>query len=247
MTVKMTTRTPIDLPAEAVHVWRAALDVDRDALAELAEALDDTERARAARFRFENHRAHYIAGRGILRSVLASYLTVDPGEVAFVYGPNGKPALARPHADAGIEFNLSHSGGQALVAVARGRRVGIDIEQHRTDRDLMRLARRYFHADEAADVASADGDELARRFFFYWTCKEAYLKGVGGGITVGLDRFAVQRPPAPAVAPLHLSCDDLEPDRWVLCALDAAEGYSAAVAYEQPGARLLSQVWRAEA
>mgnify|MGYP002624797226 FL=1 len=246
MTATMTTRTPIDLPAEAVHVWRAALDVDADALIKLAGVLDDTERARAARFRFDSHRAHYIAGRGILRSVLADYLAVEPAEVAFVYGPNGKPALARPHAKAGLEFNLSHSGGQALVAVARGRRVGVDIEQHRGDRDLMRLARRYFHANEAADVASADGEELARRFFFYSTCKEAYLKGIGGGITVGLDRFAVQRPSRPATAPLRLTYDHLDPDRWVLCALDAEQGYSAAVAYEQPNANLQWRVWRAE-
>ena len=120
------TRCVPDLRADAVHVWRVAIDgptVD-------AADLRPDERARADRFRAERDRARFIASHAALRVILGAYAGARPEELAFEAGERGKPGLKHP-AGTGIEFNLSHSGGWAVVAVARGRRVGVDVEQVR--------------------------------------------------------------------------------------------------------------------
>ena len=88
-----------------------------------------------------------------------------------------------------IEFSLSHSGQYAVVAVANGRAVGVDIEVCRPDVDALKLAQRFFAPGESQRIAQAHGEEQPRMFYRYWTGKEAYLKGRGVGLSFGLDRF----------------------------------------------------------
>jgi phosphopantetheinyl transferase len=107
-------------------VWRADLAAVGD---ELEDLLCAEERERAARIVPERNRVLWARSRGVLRALLARYLDRDPRELRFVLGPHGKPAL---YGGAGsktdLRFNLSHSGGLALVAVSTGREVGVDIE-----------------------------------------------------------------------------------------------------------------------
>src|SRR5882672_6016741 len=105
------------LGASDVHVWAAHLDLNLEALARLAAILSEEEQQRAARLRFERHHNRFIAARGILRSLLATYLDYAPDLLQFGYGPNGKPALSGPFASSGLSFNLAHSENLALIAV----------------------------------------------------------------------------------------------------------------------------------
>ncbi len=73
------------------------------------------------------HRARWVAARWALRSVLARYLGGDPAAIELSLGERGKPHLADPGAT--LRFNLSHSGELALIAVAEGREVGVDVQR----------------------------------------------------------------------------------------------------------------------
>src|SRR5438093_11933609 len=116
-----------------VQVWFVHLDdvsVDEACCYRL---LSSDEQNRAGRFAFCDDRRRYIASHAILRSVLASHLLVLPEELQFSKGLNGKPALTTIPGHPRVEFNLSHSEGMALIAVARERQVGVDVEWIRHD------------------------------------------------------------------------------------------------------------------
>src|SRR5262249_20133919 len=144
------------------------------------------EKERAARFHFEHLRSAFIAARGVLRCLLGGYLNRHPGRVQFRYGARGKPAL---EPDAGIEFNLAHSGGLAVLAFASGCPIGVDLEQIRPIPELREIAARFFCAEEAAEIASLPSGERQRSFFRCWTRKEAYIKATGDGLSAPLDQF----------------------------------------------------------
>ena len=66
-------------------------------------------------------------------------------------------------ADGALEFNLSHSGELALVAVSRDLPVGVDLEHPRTFKNHAGMARRICTADELAHLdAAEDGDAPLR-------------------------------------------------------------------------------------
>ena len=114
--------------------------------ARLKSLLDAAELERAGRFRFPRDRDRFVVGRGLLRSLLGRYVGQAPAQLQFTYANAGKPLL-RDHA---LQFNLAHSGGLALLAVAGRRTVGVDVEQVRPSLDIMTIAERYFAAGEQA-------------------------------------------------------------------------------------------------
>src|SRR5215475_11314406 len=123
----------VELGADDAHVWRASLDQPVDVIAKLAPLLSEDEYQRAERFHRPADRRRFIAGRGILRKIISAYLALAPDEVRFVYSKYGKPFISEDQNCGALSFNLSHSSGMALYAVAVGRRVGIDIEYVRDD------------------------------------------------------------------------------------------------------------------
>jgi 4'-phosphopantetheinyl transferase len=226
---------PPPLEGDAVHVWRVPLD-DEARARELWPLLSGGERARAERFYREVHRRRYVAAHGALRVILATYVGIAPGELEFETGEHGKPALRRAASGAAIEFNLSHSHDLALVAVARARPVGVDLERWADDVEHLELAERFFSPRER-DALRALAHEpalVAAGFFAAWTRKEAYLKATGHGITRGLHHFDDAL--APGERP-RLLADRLDRDaaeRWSMAALDAAPGFSAALVVAAP-------------
>lgn len=115
-----------------------------------------------------------------LTRVLALYLGEEPGAIELVRGEHGKPRLA---AEPGrLAFNLSHSGALALVAVTRGREVGVDVEREKPERDLIALAERALPPEDAAAVRGAGEEERARLFYALWARHEARLKCLGLGL-----------------------------------------------------------------
>jgi 4'-phosphopantetheinyl transferase len=160
---------------DGVHIWRADLD---DPDWPQAEELPAAERKRAAGFLHEPVARRWVASRWALRCVLAHYLERAPGEIHLELSEQGKPRVAD---NSSLEFNLSHSGGLALVAVA-SRPVGVDIEAMRPDRNLLGLAQRALPADDADAVRAADSDERMHVFYRAWTRHEARLKCLGTGL-----------------------------------------------------------------
>jgi 4'-phosphopantetheinyl transferase len=107
-----------------VHLWSAWLD---SPAWPAAEALPRVERERAARILAPGRRRRWVAGRWALRGVLARHLGLPPQEIELATGAHGKPALR--DGAAGLGFNLSHSGDLAMVAVAEGLEVGVDVQR----------------------------------------------------------------------------------------------------------------------
>lgn len=231
--------SPPPLGAGEVHAWCVDLDAaDVDGGVETA-GLSADERARAARFHFARDRARFLRGRAALRRLLAGYADREPHALVFAPGAHGKPAMP----GTGLEFNLSHSGGCAVLAVTRGRRVGVDVERIRAERATLAVARRFFAPTEAAAVTAAPPAERALTFFRCWTRKEAYVKARGEGLSLPLDRFEVPLEPN-ATGALTVARDDhAEVMRWGLRELVPAPHHLGALVVEGQGWTLRAWTW----
>jgi 4'-phosphopantetheinyl transferase len=170
----------------AVDVWSADLDASPGLD---PSRLPAAERERAARLRRPRDRARWIAARVALRRVLARYLVRDPARIELRLGAHGKPALADPAAE--LRFNLSHSGGFALVAVTPDCEVGIDVEERRAGRDFVRLAEIGLEEPAAAAVREAAPARREAAFYAEWVRREAIAKCLGVGLGAALPGRAV--------------------------------------------------------
>lgn len=229
--------TKASLGSRDVHVWRIDLDRPFADEATLSAWLSGTELERAQRFRRDRDRRRYIAGRGTLRRVLADYLDTAPGRVRLVTGEHGKPALAGGE----LEFNLTHAGGLALLAVTRVAPIGVDVEQLHAVPELEPIARRFFTAAESRRISSAPEGAREQLFFRCWTRKEAYLKAVGGGLSIPLRSVDVSLDGRPRLN--SIEGDDLAATQWTLRHLMPAEGYIGAVALRARGVLLRCMTW----
>jgi len=137
------------IPSE-VHVWRACLDPPAAGSQDFTPLLSREEQERAEAFLLPRDRLRFRAGRGLLRILLGRYLKIGPQELEFSYGPHGKPEIGASLKRRKIEFNLSHAGGHLLVAVALGRRVGVDIERISSEPERVEIADRFFAPVERA-------------------------------------------------------------------------------------------------
>jgi 4'-phosphopantetheinyl transferase len=138
------------------------------------------------------------AARAALREILAAYLGGRPEAVATIAGEDGKPRLAVTPPP--LAFNLSHSGGLALVAIAAGgTEIGIDVERLRPRRDMARLAARWLPAADAEAVAAAPEEQREAGFYAAWTAHEARTKCTGAGLSGPA--------PGPEIAALPLEID----------------------------------------
>jgi 4'-phosphopantetheinyl transferase len=173
----------VHVPADYIVVWSWDLDEPVD-----TAVLSPEERVRADRFVFVPDRRRWAASRALLRHTLGRVLDRDPGGLAFVSGPGGKPHLA----DDDLCFSLSRSARRGLLAVTQCGPVGADIEILRPFPDALEVARRFFAPGEANAIARLPVDEQTLAFLKLWVCKEAIVKASGGGITGPLDAFAVE-------------------------------------------------------
>ena len=236
--------TPVAFPklgAGETHVWRARLDIQSETLVRLQNSLDAAELERASRFHFARDREHYVACRGILRELLGAYLHRSAASLQFQYGPYGKPHLSQEASPAAIEFNVSHSHGVGVAVFARGRELGIDVEQMRPEFGGEDIAQRYFSAAEVAELHTLGQAEKASGFFRGWTRKEAYIKARGLGLQIPLDSFSVAL--ASGNTPLLHSQDST---RWALRSFEAWSNFAAAIVEECPQGQLSFYNWAAE-
>jgi 4'-phosphopantetheinyl transferase len=168
---------------DRVDVWLINTDCSTDDSRALEPWLDDDERRRADDLRLAPHRQRFVVAHAALRLITAAAVGVDPVDVRFARGPNGKPWLA----GAGPEVNLSHTDGLAAVAVAAPTRpVGVDVERAPAESVAIRLSRRYFTPAEAEYVVAGSPADCGPRFARLWTRKEACVKAAGGRLFHGL-------------------------------------------------------------
>ena len=192
-----------DLVVIAVELAHVAID---------HALLDTDEREQAARLRDESLRHDYRAAHTAMRQILGWRLGIDPAQVQVQKDRYGKPWL-REHA---LRFNLSHSGGWALVALAADGDVGVDVEVGRGLRTQEDVAARLFDAAEHMRFLALPPAERTTAFLTAWTRKEAALKALGLGLPGGLEHVRLAEGPLrlcgdfsrhPGLAALHV--DDL--------------------------------------
>ena len=167
------------LAAGEIHLWR--LDLAGDCPVDDDHILDESDVVRAERFAFDRDRNRFLRGRYGLRSILAAYLHISPRKLAIKLNPHGKPLLEPA---LGLGFNLSHSGDHGLLAVGRSARIGVDIEELSSPKEIRALADSLFTKEEVQSLNIIDDDRLAAVFLTCWTRKEAYLKAVGVGLSI---------------------------------------------------------------
>ncbi len=183
----------VESPLRGVALW--AIDLDHPLWPQHAGCLDATERQRAQRLLREDLRRRFVAARCALREILALATSQDAAELQLSTAEHGKPRLLGLAAP--LYFNLSHSGGMALLALSRVAPVGVDIEMRQPIPDVEALALEHLTAAEWAAFAqrscSADPAALQREraFLRLWTRKEACLKAWGCGLQVQPQRVAV--------------------------------------------------------
>ena len=175
-----------------VHVWRVALHSSDAQVSDLSD--DEIERADA--YYFEKDRVRFVAARRILREILGRYLTVPPNEVEFSYGAHGKPGVAN---DRHLKFNLSHSTDVALIAVARGVEIGVDVESSTILADPGSIAERFMSEHEHRLLGSMPPEQRNAAILTTWVRKEAVTKGRGDGLGAHLATIET-RPGEPASA-----------------------------------------------
>jgi 4'-phosphopantetheinyl transferase len=222
---------PPPLAHGEVHVLRMSVPQDPKVVSHLETSLSRTENERAAAYHFDEDRQRHIVARGGLRLALAHHLASAPGELRFRVNAYGKPLLFDSSGPDGIRFNVSHSGAFVLLVLARGRRVGIDVEQIREDVPHLDMAARFFSTQEYDALVAQSLRRRVAFFFATWTRKEAYVKGRGRGLSIPTQEFSVE---VSGTEPLRVDDRDCisRPGRWRVTGIETAEGYAAAIAVE---------------
>jgi len=125
----------------------------------------------------------------LLRTAAALYAGSAPEEYETVRETGKKPRfLHHPEICAAV----SHSGGIWAAAFSGGGEVGLDIQLLTASPRRDRIARRFFHPNEAEAVLSSPDPDKA--FSRIWCRKEAAVKLSGAGIDGRFSSFDVTGP-----------------------------------------------------
>ena len=198
----------MDLDSGSVHVWTIQVG-SSDVIGSPRRRLGHRGEAREA-----------------ARALLARYAGDTVGNPLSPWRRAERPASGE------VASSLTHSGRFAVLAVTRGRGLGVDLERIRPTRDARALARRFFSAPEAAQLDRLSADEASEPFFKLWVRKEAYLKGIGGTVPDGLRRFETGETPSGVPILVRTQLEAADGSAWTLHDLAAPNGYVAALAIE---------------
>ena len=168
-----------------IRFW--SLDDDRDiTLANARLILSGDELERASRFVFDRDRHRFTRGRGLLRQALGDLLETDSKRLVLPTGPNGKPEISGSE----LNFSLSHTQDVAVFASDWTGPVGIDLEYVDRSVDVRGLTPRVFGPEERAVLDGLNERAFQRKFFEFWTAKEARMKVTGEGMS--LDPLSIE-------------------------------------------------------
>lgn len=201
------------LDTTEIHAWLARPDaMDLSAAAQL---LATEELQRRDRISHARTRLAFVAGRVLVRSILTRYGDRPANDWRFELNEHGRPDLIKEQRrDVDLRFNISHTDGLIVCAIARDRDLGVDLENiNRRDRTAA-IAERFFAPSEVAALRALPEAEQNERFFSYWTLKEAYIKARGMGLAIPLGSFAfVLDGDQSATIRFGEGCLD-DPERW---------------------------------
>jgi 4'-phosphopantetheinyl transferase len=204
-------------------------DLLRQSQRESTHILSISELQIGNRYKFNEDREKYLACRLMLRKQLGLRLGLPPSDIAFEYGPYGKPAIARNSIHGTLQFNLSHSGDCVVMAFSSYLDLGADVEFIRDLENANEVAMQNFSEAELAVYFSLPDHDKPIGFFNCWTRKEAFVKTIGVGLGYALGSFDVNLRPREAPAILSIR-DTMQAQRcWHIHAFTPISGYIACV------------------
>jgi 4'-phosphopantetheinyl transferase len=191
--------------------------------------LPSDEREKGNRFYYQKHKDRYFAAHKALRLILSFYLKQPPSSLTFEVNAFGKPFLAI----SSLQFNLSHSGDYALVAVSLKSPVGCDIEIP-SKRDFLGIAKYTFSKLEQSALIDLKDGALLSAFFRIWVQKEAFIKFKGMGLHYPLKQFSVSAFPGNSL----LAIEDDDVLKYSLQVFRFSQGSIAAICSQSPKKKL---------
>lgn len=221
------------LSREIVHIWRAVLDLSERSIHQLKRSLSIDEMIKAERFNFEHHKNQYIIARGILRLILACYLSIEPVSIRFCYEKDGKPRLQNASGRTDIQFNLSHSDGLALYVFTRGNKAGIDLERIHDFPEMEQIVEQFFSAKERALFCALPASEKKKTFFNWWTRKEALMKATGIGLSYTSQQIDFLPTDKKSIESLEILRNVGDHTKWSIWDVRPAEEFAGAVVIEK--------------
>lgn len=179
----------IVLSADEIHVFLYKISLFNSN--KLIHTLSEDERTRADKLKIKQKQDQFIVTRSLLRLLLSNSLSKEAGDVVFTYEQHGKPIIKDQVNNKPVEFNVSHSGDYALIAMTLGNRVGVDIEAINMRMEYESLSTRFFSEKEKNELFNVDKQQQCDAFYRIWARKESFIKAIGQGVSFGLDRFSV--------------------------------------------------------
>jgi 4'-phosphopantetheinyl transferase len=232
---------PPSLAACEIHLWRLALDLSPERMHAFAETLSADERRQLDGIHPAEGKASFCICRGSLRMLLGRYTGILPGRIRLTKGALGKPSLDQSAFTTDLQFSVSHSDQVALIALAMGQSLGVDVQGFRAAAGIADIQRSFFSSQERESIRALPEELRAAAFHSCWTRKEAVVKALGGSIAaLSRDVIVSSYPLGPARI---LSMPSMrESGEWQLLDLPMSQGYAASLCYEgKPAALFLWQ------
>ncbi|MDE0347603.1 MAG: 4'-phosphopantetheinyl transferase superfamily protein, partial [Boseongicola sp.] len=155
--------------------------------------LDDDEQARWSRFTVKGARRRFALCRAALRINLCDRLGCSNRELSFGYLEHGKPYAKINGVPSSASFNVSHSGGHGLIGFTKQEGLGVDLELRAPGRDFDGIGSSVYGPRERRAMSATVGSDKEHLFYRFWSLKEALIKALGTGFSLGPTRFEVPR------------------------------------------------------
>lgn len=206
---------------------------DEKLLAEYRTLLPADEVVRLERYRFATHKKRYLVGRALLRTILSHYTGMNPASIQLAREGHGRPYLPQAGKNPPPQFSLSYTDGLVAVALIADGKIGLDVENASAPIDCLEIAAAYFSPTEYNELAQLPGPLMKKRFFEFWTLKEAYLKARGLGLKLPLEEVSFTFPEkiSEPIQPASITRQDGR--NWQLRLLKPSDLHQAALCVRQ--------------
>jgi len=216
----------LDLSVNNIHVYLIKLNLFDSKTC--IQYLSEDERIRSEKLKIEEKKKQFIISRSVLRLLLSSAVGKPYQDIEFFYGGHGKPSINESINTKLIEFNISHSGNYALIAITLSNKIGVDIEEINIDLDHQSLSKRFFSKQEYDELQRIDESQQCDAFYSIWSKKESFIKATGKGVAFGLDQFSVSLDEGHEAGVDVKTPVQLE-DAWFTYELQKIDGYKLAL------------------
>lgn len=217
---------------------------DEKLLAEYRTLLPADEVVRLERYRFATHKKRYLVGRALLRTILSHYTGMNPASIQLAREGHGRPYLPQAGKNPPPQFSLSYTDGLVAVALIADGKIGLDVENASAPIDCLEIAAAYFSPTEYNELAQLPGPLMKKRFFEFWTLKEAYLKARGLGLKLPLEEVSFTFPEkiSEPIQPASITRQDGR--NWQLRLLKPSDLHQAAVCFSTESAIPVAIEWK---